>query len=63
MAGNNKITPKQALRGGKYILRKKKDQKGVPDDEKRTGKELIADGHGLAKGGKLNSKGDLYKYA
>jgi hypothetical protein len=63
MAGNNKITPKQALRGGKYILRKKKDQKGMSKDEKKTGNELIAEGHSLAKDGKLNNKGDLYKYA
>jgi len=74
-----KMTPGQALRGGKYVLRKKKQQKSKPDGERKSMPRLIEEGSKLAKGGKLSKtgkkfsddpesdetkkKGDLYKYA
>jgi hypothetical protein len=74
-----KMTTEQALRGGKYVLRKKKQQKSKADGDRKSMPRLIEEGSKLAKGGKLSKTGkkfkdnpddgemskkaDLYKYA
>lgn len=56
-----KMTVEEALRGGKYVLRKKKEQADLTDDQKKPARKLISEGHTLAKGGGLTKKGDRYK--
>ena len=52
------MTPEQALRGGKYVLRKKKDQSKAPDSKKKSMGQLLKEGSALAKGDKLTNKGE-----
>lgn len=56
-----RMTTEQALRGGRFVLRKKKQQKGIPEDQRKSMPKLVNEGHALAKGDKLTKKGNKYK--
>ena len=56
-----KMTIDQALRGGKYVLRKKKEQAGLKKDQQKPMRKLVDDGHTLAKADRLTKKGDKYQ--
>tara|TARA_R100001244_G_C5117039_1_gene122579 strand:- start:294 stop:515 length:222 start_codon:yes stop_codon:yes gene_type:complete len=52
------MTTEQALRGGKYVLRKKKAQSKSSEDKKKPMGLLLKEGSALAKSDKLNKKGE-----